>query len=108
MAKGYFCPPPMFYQEQEVTRELGNMAQSEIDREFGRAYKKDLDIGNGETFVPKGERKYGNFIRNDQGLPQSDGNQASLQNVIMLNSTETKKILGDKNFQLQLNGNNML
>jgi hypothetical protein len=108
MAKGYYCPPPMFYQEQEVNRELGNMAQSEIDREFGRAYKKDLNIGNGETFVLKGERKYGNFIGNDQGLPQSDGNQAGLQNVIMLNSTETKKILGDKNFQLQLNGNNML
>ena len=107
MAKGYYCPPPMFYQEQEVTRELVGGTQSEIDREFGRAYNKKMDIGNGDTFQPKRERQYGNFIGNDQPLP-NDGNQAGLQNVIMLNSTETKKILGDKNFQLQLNGNNML
>lgn len=72
MASGHFCPPPMYYHKQEVTSAV----------EYN-------DYGD---YAPKYNvpQKRQNFISQEEEPKQQE--QGAVNNVIMLNSDETKKL----------------
>lgn len=111
MAKGYYCPPPMFYFKQETTEPA--VDNSKLNKEFKKDIGIKFDENNGtihQVNVNAGNNRgpaRQNYIDEPlQSLSEPQNN--NVQNIIQLNSDETKKLLTDKQFQLNIDGNNML